>query len=301
MRLVKKYGLLDLVYVNGVYYPAPSNFSYMWNFGIYALVCLAVQLITGIFLAMHYAPEQTLAFFSVEHIMRDVNYGWLLRYIHANGASMFFIVVYVHTFRGLYYGSYHYPRENLWIVGVIIILIMILTAFLGYVLPWGQMSFWAAIVITSLLGSIPILGNEILIVLWGGYSIYDLTLRRFYSFHFLFPFVILFIVLLHVFFLHEFGSSNPLGMMSKVDSIPLLPYYGLKDFSFIIFIWLIFFFLIFYIPDLIVHSDNFIESDTFVTPEHIVPEWYFLSLYAILRSVVDKLLGLILGILSILG
>lgn len=212
MRFIKKYGLAELAYFNFIYYPAPSNFTYMWNFGIYALVCLAVQLVTGIFLAMHYAPEQTLAFFSVEHIMRDVNYGWLLRYIHANGASMFFIVVYMHTFRGLYFGSYSYPRENLWIIGVVIILIMILTAFLGYVLPWGQMSFWAATVITNMVSAVPQIGKNIVIWLWGGFSVDNATLNRFFSLHYLLPFLLLGLAFLHILLLHQVGSNNPLGL-----------------------------------------------------------------------------------------
>jgi len=300
MRFLKKYGLLDLVYVNGVYYPAPSNFSYMWNFGVYALVCLAVQLITGIFLAMHYAPEQTLAFFSVEHIMRDVNYGWLLRYVHANGASMFFIVVYVHTFRGLYYGSYNYPRENLWIVGVIIILIMILTAFMGYVLPWGQMSFWAATVITNMVSAVPYIGKNIVIWLWGGFSVDNATLNRFFSLHYLFPFVIAVLVLLHLVFLRGNSSSNPLGIEHTVDYLYFYPYYWIKDLFGLIGFFIFFSLFVFFSPNYLGHPDNYIMANPMVTPPHIVPEWYFLPYYAILRSIPDKLLGVVAMVLSIL-
>jgi len=300
MRFLKKYGLLDLVYVNGVYYPAPSNFSYMWNFGIYSLVCLVVQLITGIFLAMHYAPEQTLAFFSVEHIMRDVNYGWLLRYIHANGASMFFIVVYTHTFRGLYYGSYHYPRENLWIVGVFIILIMILTAFMGYVLPWGQMSFWAATVITNMVSAVPYIGKSIVIWLWGGFSVDNATLNRFFSLHYLMPFVIVVLVLLHLVFLRENSSSNPLGIEHTTDYLFFYPYYWIKDLFGLIGFFIFFSLFVFFSPNYLGHPDNYIMANPMVTPPHIVPEWYFLPYYAISRSVPDKLLGVVAMVLSIL-
>jgi quinol-cytochrome oxidoreductase complex cytochrome b subunit len=218
-----------MVYRGFYTYPAPSNITYFWNFGIYALLCLFIQIITGIALAMHYAPSINLAFDSVEHIMRDVNFGWLLRYIHANGASMFFIVVYIHTFRGLYYTSYIYPKELLWSVGVIILLLMIITAFLGYVLPWGQMSFWGATVITNLVSAVPYIGNDIVIWLWGGYAIDNATLNRFFSFHYLFPFIILALAGLHLVFLHEFGSNNPLGVFFRFDGLPMYPYYIYKD------------------------------------------------------------------------
>ena len=300
MRFTKRYGLLELLYFNGVYYPAPSNFTYMWNFGIYALVCLIIQLVTGIFLAMHYAPEQTLAFFSVEHIMRDVSYGWFLRYVHANGASMFFIVVYMHTFRGLYYGSYYYPRENLWIVGVAIILVMILTAFLGYVLPWGQMSFWAATVITNMVSAIPYIGKSIVVWLWGGFSVDNATLNRFFSLHYLFPFIILALVLIHLVFLRENSSNNPLGVEFTVDYLYFYPYYWIKDLLGVFCFFLFFGLFVFFSPNYLGHPDNYIMANPMVTPPHIVPEWYFLPFYAILRSIPDKLFGVIAMVASIL-
>jgi quinol-cytochrome oxidoreductase complex cytochrome b subunit len=300
MRLVKENVILSTIYGTFFNYPAPINFTYFWNFGVYAFVCLAVQIVTGIFLAMHYTPEQTLAFISVEHIMRDVNYGWLLRYVHTNGASMFFIVVYTHTFRGLYYTSYAYPRQHLWSVGVIILLLMILTAFLGYVLPWGQMSFWGATVITNLVSAVPKIGNDIVVWLWGGYSVDNATLNRFFSLHYFLPFVILGLAIIHVVFLHEHGSNNPLGMPFRLDNIPFFPYYIIKD-LFGIFVFLMFYSLfIFFVPNLLGHPDNYIPANPLVTPTHIVPEWYFLPFYAILRSIPDKLLGVVAMLTSIL-
>jgi len=300
MRLVKNNIILSTVYSTFFNYPAPINFTYFWNFGVYAFVCLVIQIITGIFLAMHYTPEQTLAFISVEHIMRDVNYGWLMRYVHANGASMFFIVVYTHTFRGLYYTSYAYPRQHLWSVGVIILLLMILTAFLGYVLPWGQMSFWGATVITNLVSAVPQIGNDIVVWLWGGYSVDNATLNRFFSLHYLLPFVILGLAIIHVVFLHEHGSNNPLGLAFRIDNIPFFPYYIVKD-LFGIFCFLMFYALfVFFVPNLLGHSDNYIPANPLVTPPHIVPEWYFLPFYAILRSIPDKLLGVVAMLTAIL-
>jgi len=281
-------------------YPAPSNITYFWNFGIYSFLCLFIQILTGIFLAMHYAPHVNLAFDSVEHIMRDVNYGWLLRYIHANGASMFFIVVYIHTFRGLYYSSYLYPKEALWSVGVIILLIMILTAFMGYVLPWGQMSFWGATVITNFVTAVPFVGTDIVYWIWGGYSIDNATLNRFFSFHFLFPFIILALVGVHIIFLHEYGSNNPLGIAFGVDSVYMYPYYIIKDVLGVLFFLAFFSFFIFFAPNLLGHSDNYIPANPLVTPSHIVPEWYFLPFYAILRSIPNKLLGVLALLFSIL-
>jgi ubiquinol-cytochrome c reductase cytochrome b subunit len=219
MRILYKNFISKALYETAISYPVPSNINYNWNYGIYAFVCLAVQILTGIFLAMHYTPNINLAFISVEHIMRDVNFGYLLRYLHANGASMFFTVVYIHTFRGLYYSSFLYPRHWLWIVGVIILLLMILTAFLGYVLVWGQMSFWAATVITNLCSAIPFIGQDIVIWLWGGYSIDNSTLNRFFSLHFVFPFIILALAFIHLIFLHEYKSNNPLGIEAEIDSI----------------------------------------------------------------------------------
>jgi len=249
---------------------------------------------------MHYTPEINLAFSSVEHIMRDVNYGWLLRYIHANGASMFFIVVYIHTFRGFYYSSFCHPRQALWIVGVAILLLMIVTAFMGYVLPWGQMSFWGATVITNLLSAIPIVGKEIVIWLWGGYSINNATLNRFFSLHYLLPFVIVGLVGIHIILLHENGSSNPVGVAASYDKVPFTPYYTVKDgYGSILFLLFIALF-VFFAPNLLGHPDNYIPASPLVTPPHIVPEWYFLPYYAILRSIPDKLLGVIAMLCSIL-
>jgi len=294
MRFVKSNFLVNTLYNTGFSYPAPPNFTYLWNFGVYAIFCLVVQIVTGILLAMHYTPNADLAFASVEHIMRDVNHGWLMRYLHANGASMFFIVIYVHMFRGLYYGSYLYPRQWLWISGVVILLLMIMTAFMGYVLPWGQMSFWGATVITNLFSAIPFIGKDVVIWLWGGYAIDDPTLNRFFSLHYLLPFVIVALVLLHVVLLHEGKSNNPLGLAFQgVDSIPMTPYYIIKDvFGLFLFMGFFALFLFFY-PNMLGHPDNYTPANPLVTPPHIVPEWYFLPFYAILRSIPDKLFGVI--------
>jgi ubiquinol-cytochrome c reductase cytochrome b subunit len=272
-------------------YPTPINITYAWSFGALAGICLVVQIVTGIFLAMHYTPHIDLAFSSVEHIMRDVNNGWLIRYMHANGASMFFIVVYYHIFRGLYYGSYMTPRELLWCSGVLIFLLMMATAFLGYVLPWGQMSFWGATVITNLFSAIPFAGPAIVEWLWGGFSIDNATLNRFFSLHFILPFAIAGLVIAHIALLHRDGSNNPLGIDSRSDSIPFYPYAYVKDlFSLIVFI-VFFSIFLFYFPNLLGHPDNYIPADPMSTPAHIVPEWYFLPFYAILRSIPDKLGG----------
>lgn len=299
MRLLKRPLIREL---NNfiVDYPTPSNLSYWWNFGFIAAFCLITQIATGIFLAMHYTPHVDLAFISVEHIMRDVNYGWLMRYIHANGASMFFIAVYIHMFRGLYYGSYASPREFLWIIGVIILLIMILTAFMGYVLPWGQMSFWGATVITNLASAVPYIGEHIVHWLWGGFSVDNATLNRFFSLHYLLPFVIAGLVGLHLVVLHEDGSNNPLGIDSKVDKVPFYPYYYVKDLFGIVVFGLFFSVFVFFYPNLLGHPDNYIEANPLVTPAHIVPEWYFLPFYAILRSIPNKLLGVVAMLVSIL-
>jgi quinol-cytochrome oxidoreductase complex cytochrome b subunit len=301
MRFVKDSQLLSTLYHTAVTYPSPANLSYLWNFGIYALLCLVLQIATGLFLAMHYVPEHSLAFLSVEHIMRDVNGGWLLRYLHANGASMFFIVVYVHTFRGLYYSSYAYPRQMLWNVGVIILLLMIVTAFLGYVLPWGQMSFWAATVITNLVSAVPSVGNAIVVWLWGGYSVDNATLNRFFSLHFLFPFVIVALVGLHLILLHSHKSNNPLGLDFGKDTIPFYPYYIVKDLYGTVLFFIFFSLFLFFAPNLLGHPDNYIAANPMVTPSHIVPEWYFLPFYAILRAIPDKLMGVIALLLAILS
>lgn len=274
-------------------YPAPSNITYLWNFGFLGGMCIIVQLITGIFLAMHYTPHINLAFPSVEHIMRDVNNGWLLRYTHSNGASMFFIVIYLHIMRGLYYGSYIYPRELLWCSGVIIFLLMIITAFLGYVLPWGQMSFWGATVITNLFSAIPIVGREVVNWIWGAFSIENATLTRFFSLHFVLPFILVGVILIHLVFLHERGSNNPLSLNFIVDEIPFHPYFIVKDLYGLIIFSIIFIFIIGYCPNMMGHPDNYIVANPLVTPEHIVPEWYFLVFYAILRSIPDKLGGVV--------
>ena len=281
-------------------YPTPSNLNYFWSFGSAAGICLVLQILTGIFLAMHYTPHVDLAFNSVEHIMRDVNNGWFIRYLHANGASMFFIVVYCHIFRGLYFGSYMTPREKLWCSGVIIFLLMMATAFMGYVLPWGQMSFWGATVITNLFSAIPVIGQSIVNWLWGGFSVDNATLNRFFSLHYLMPFIIAGLTIVHLSLLHGEGSNNPLGINIKLDTVSFYPYFYVKDlFAFFIFITIFSFFL-FYYPNALGHSDNYIPANPLVTPPHIVPEWYFLPFYAILRSIPNKLGGVIAMISAIL-
>ena len=299
-NIIKNNILLNAVHHSGVSYPVPVNLTYWWNFGILALVCLVIQILTGIFLAMHYVPNADLAFASVDHIMRDINYGWLIRYLHANGASMFFLVVYVHIFRGLYYGSYTNPRQLVWCTGVVILLLMILTAFMGYVLPWGQMSFWAATVITNLVSAVPYVGEIILNWLWGGYSVDNATLNRFFSFHYLFPFILTGLIGIHIVYLHEHGSNNSLGIIFKSDKIPFTPYFTVKDIYFIMLFFIIFSYFVFFDPVYLGHPDNFIPANPLVTPAHIVPEWYFLPFYAILRSVPNKLFGVILLLASIL-
>jgi len=275
--LVKEYGV----------FPTPRNFNYFWSFGGIAMTMLIIMIISGITLAMHYTPHALMAFDSVERIMRDVNYGWLIRYIHMNGASFFFIAVYIHIFRGMYYGSYKKPRELLWILGVTIFLLMMATAFMGYVLPWGQMSFWGATVITQLFSAIPVVGTSIVEFLWGGFSVDNPTLNRFFSLHFLLPFVIVGVVVLHVWALHVTGSNNPLGIDTKgsQDTLPFHPYYTVKDsFGLVVFL-LIYAIFVFYMPNFLGHPDNYIPANPMVTPPHIVPEWYFLPFYAILRSI----------------
>lgn len=291
-RINKNY-LVSIIINHIVDYPTPVNLSYAWSFGALAGVCLVIQLVSGIFLSMHYTPHIDFAFSSVEHIMRDVNSGWLIRYMHANGASMFFIVVYFHMFRGLYYGSYMPPRAGLWLSGVLIFILMMATAFMGYVLPWGQMSLWGATVITNLFSTIPIVGDAIVKWLWGGFSIDNATLNRFFSLHFVLPFVIAGLVIIHISLLHVDGSNNPLGVESKVDKVPFYPYYFVKDlFSFMVFL-LFFSIILFYFPNTLGDPDNYIPADPMSTPAHIVPEWYFLAFYAILRSIPDKLGGVI--------
>jgi ubiquinol-cytochrome c reductase cytochrome b subunit len=268
-------------------FPMPRNCNYFWNFGAIAMVMLIIMIISGIVLAMHYTADTQLSFNIVERIMRDVDYGWLVRYIHMNGASMFFIAVYIHIFRGLYYGSYKQPRELLWIFGVIILLLMMATAFMGYVLPWGQMSFWGATVITNLFSALPLVGETIVTWLWGGFSVDNPTLTRFFALHFLLPFVILGVVILHVAALHIVGSNNPTGIdpKSDKDTVPFHPYFTTKD-AFGLTVFFIFYAaFVFYMPDALGHPDNYIPANPMVTPPHIVPEWYFLPYYAILRSI----------------
>jgi quinol-cytochrome oxidoreductase complex cytochrome b subunit len=281
-------------------YPTPINLSYMWSFGSTAGLCLIIQILSGIFLAMHYTPHIDIAFCSVEHIMSDVNSGWLIRYIHANGASMFFIVVYAHIFRGLYYGSYMFPRGKLWASGVIIFLLMMATAFMGYVLPWGQMSFWGATVITNLFSAIPFVGDDIVQWLWGGFSVSNAALNRFFSLHYLMPFVIAGLVIIHLSLLHNDGSNNPLGINTNVETVSFYPYFYVKDlFAFFMLIIVFALFVAFY-PNFLGHSDNYIPANPLSTPAHIVPEWYFLPFYAILRSIPDKLGGVIAMVSAIL-
>ena len=270
----------------GAGYPVPRNLNYMWNFGVLAGFFLMVQIVTGVVLAMSYAADTSVAFASTEHIMRNVNYGWLLRYAHANGASFFFIVIYLHIFRGLFYSSYKAPREMIWLLGVVIFLLMMATAFMGYVLPWGQMSFWGAKVITGLFGAIPFIGEPLQIWLVGGYAPNEATLNRFFSLHFLLPFVIAGVVLLHIWALHIPGSSNPTGVEVKTesDTVPFHPYYPVKDGWFLGLVLIIFSAFVFFAPNALGHPDNYIEANPLSTPAHIVPEWYFLPFYAILRA-----------------
>jgi ubiquinol-cytochrome c reductase cytochrome b subunit len=288
--------VISLVRGSFVDFPTPKNLNYWWTFGGILFFVLIAQIITGIVLVMHYTPNTAMAFASVEHIMRDVNFGWLLRYLHANGASMFFIAVFIHMFRGMYYGSYKAPREISWILGVVIFLIMMATAFMGYVLPWGQMSFWGATVITNLFSALPLVGEPIVNWLWGGFAVDNPTLNRFFSLHYLLPFMIFGVVLLHVWAFHTTGNNNPTGInpKTKQDTIPFHPYYTVKDLFAIVVFMILFAYFVFYIPNFLGHADNYIEANPLVTPTHIVPEWYFLPFYAILRAVPDKLGGVIL-------
>ncbi len=288
--------IMGLIHSSFVVYPTPRNLNYWWTFGGILSVMLMVQILTGIVLVMHYTPHVDYAFSSVELIMRDVNWGWMLRYIHANGASMFFVAVYIHMLRGLYYGSYKAPREVLWILGVIIYLLMMATGFMGYVLPWGQMSFWGATVITNLFSAIPLVGESITTWLWGGYSVDNPTLNRFFSLHYLLPFMIAGVVVLHVWALHVVGQNNPDGVEVKNvarDTLPFTPYATIKD-GFAMMCFMLFFaWWIFYVPNYLGHADNYIEANPLATPAHIVPEWYYLPFYAILRAVPSKLGGVV--------
>jgi len=282
-------------------FPTPKNLNWMWIWGVMLTVFLVLQIVTGIVLVMHYIPSVDQAFASVEHIMRDVNAGWLLRYMHANGASFFFIAVYFHIFRGLFYGSYKPPREITWIIGILIYLAMMATAFMGYVLPWGQMSFWGATVITNLFSAIPLIGDSIVTWLWGGFSVDEPTLTRFFSLHYLLPFVILGLTILHIWAFHTTGNNNPTGVevrrdsveVVKKDTVPFHPYYTIKDTYALVLFLILFVVVVFFMPNYLGHPDNYIEANPLATPAHIVPEWYFLPFYAILRAITFDILWVI--------
>jgi len=287
--------VIGLVHSSFVVYPTPKNLNYWWAFGGILAFMLGVQIVTGIVLVMHYTPHVDMAFNSVEYIMRDVNYGWLLRYLHATGASFFFFAAYIHIFRGMYYGSYKAPREVLWILGVIIYILMMAAGFMGYVLPWGQMSYWAATVITNLFSAIPLVGEPIVTWLWGGYAVGNPTLQRFFSLHYLLPFVIVGVVVLHVWALHVAGQNNPAGVepQSDKDTVPFTPHATVKDAFFLAVFCIAFAWFVFYEPNYLLHPDNYIPANPGQTPAHIVPEWYYLPFYAILRSIPNKLMGVI--------
>ena len=299
----KRLPIFSLIGGHLLNYPTPKNLNYFWTFGGILTFVLLVQIITGLVLAMHYIADTNYAFESVEHIMRDVNYGWLIRYIHANGSSMFFLAVYIHMGRSLYYGSYKEPRELIWLLGLIIFFLMIMAAFMGYVLPWGLMSFWAATVITNLFSAIPLIGESVTSWLWGGYAVGAPLLTRFFALHYLIPFLIFGVVILHVWALHVPGNNNPVGIDIKQgtqDTVPFSPYIVMKD-SFALMVFLIIFaFFVFYMPNILGHPDNYIKANPMQTPAHIVPEWYLLPFYAILRSIPDKLGGVIAMVSAIL-
>nr|QKY60298.1 cytochrome b [Eupteryx minuscula] len=290
MIKIINYSIIDL--------PAPVNLSAWWNFGVLLGMCLVMQILSGILLSMHYTADIQMAFDSVNHITRNVNYGWLMRTLHSNGASLFFICLYIHTGRGIYYGSYKYSKT--WMLGVILMLLTMATAFLGYVLPWGQMSFWGATVITNLLSAIPYIGGMIVNWLWGGFAVDNATLSRFFSLHFLMPFVILMMTVIHIFFLHTTGSNNPIGLKSDIDKIPFHPYFSIKDIMGVCMIMMALLMVNLSAPYMLSDPDNFINANPMITPVHIQPEWYFLFAYAILRSIPNKLGGVMALFLSIL-
>nr|AEM06980.1 cytochrome b [Microtus fortis] len=299
MTVIRKtHPLIKMINHSSIDLPAPSNISSWWNFGSLLGLCLIIQILTGLFLAMHYTSDTTTAFSSVAHICRDVNYGWLIRYMHANGASMFFICLFLHVGRGIYYGSYNMTET--WNMGVILLFAVMATAFMGYVLPWGQMSFWGATVITNLLSAIPYIGTTLVEWIWGGFSVDKATLTRFFAFHFILPFIITALVLVHLLFLHETGSNNPTGLNSDTDKIPFHPYYTIKDFLGILILLMVFMILALFFPDILGDPDNYTPANPLNTPPHIKPEWYFLFAYAILRSIPNKLGGVLALILSIL-
>nr|AFY23260.1 cytochrome b [Microtus agrestis] len=294
----KKHPLIKIINHSFIDLPAPSNISSWWNFGSLLGLCLMIQILTGLFLAMHYTSDTATAFSSVAHICRDVNYGWLIRYMHANGASMFFICLFLHVGRGVYYGSYNMIET--WNMGIVLLFAIMATAFMGYVLPWGQMSFWGATVITNLLSAIPYVGTTLVEWIWGGFSVDKATLTRFFAFHFILPFIITALVLVHLLFLHETGSNNPTGLNSDADKIPFHPYYTIKDFLGVLILLMAFMILTLFFPDLLGDPDNYTPANPLNTPPHIKPEWYFLFAYAILRSIPNKLGGVLALILSIL-
>nr|AEA42002.1 cytochrome b [Scotophilus leucogaster] len=294
----KSHPLLKIINSSFIDLPTPSSISSWWNFGSLLGICLMVQILTGLFLAMHYTSDTMTAFNSVAHICRDVNYGWVLRYLHANGASMFFICLYLHIGRGLYYGSYMYKET--WNIGVILLFAVMATAFMGYVLPWGQMSFWGATVITNLLSAIPYIGTNLVEWIWGGFSVDKATLTRFFAFHFLLPFIIAALVMIHLLFLHETGSNNPTGIPSDMDMIPFHPYHTIKDTLGLLIMITVLMTLVLFTPDLLGDPDNYMPANPLNTPPHIKPEWYFLFAYAILRSIPNKLGGVLALVMSIL-
>jgi ubiquinol-cytochrome c reductase cytochrome b subunit len=302
MRILKSHPLLKLVNAYLIDSSEPSNISYLWNFGSLLAVCLIVQIVTGVTLAMHYSPNVLEAFNSIEHIMRDVNNGWLVRYLHSNTASAFFFLVYLHIGRGIYYGSYKSPRTLVWALGTVILIMMILTAFLGYVLPYGQMSLWGATVITNLISAVPWIGQDIVEFIWGGFSVNNATLNRFFALHYLLPFVLAALALMHLIALHDTaGSSNPLGVSGNYDRIPFAPYFLFKDLITIFIFFFVLSMFVFFMPNVLGDSDNYIMANPMQTPPAIVPEWYLLPFYAILRSIPNKLLGVIAMFSAILA
>ena len=302
MRILKSHHLLKIVNSYIIDSPQPANLSYLWNFGSLLALCLGIQIITGVTLAMHYTPSVAEAFNSVEHIMRDVNNGWLIRYLHANTASAFFFLVYLHIGRGLYYGSYKSPRTLTWAIGTVILIVMMATAFLGYVLPYGQMSLWGATVITNLMSAIPWIGQDIVEFIWGGFSVNNATLNRFFALHFLLPFVLAALALMHLIAMHDtVGSGNPLGISANYDRLPFAPYFIFKDLITIFIFFIVLSIFVFFMPNALGDSENYVMANPMQTPPAIVPEWYLLPFYAILRSIPNKLLGVIAMFAAILA
>jgi ubiquinol-cytochrome c reductase cytochrome b subunit len=302
MRILKSHPLLKIVNSYLIDSPQPANISYLWNFGSLLALCLGIQIVTGVTLAMHYTPSVLEAFNSVEHIMRDVNNGWLVRYLHSNTASAFFFLVYLHIGRGLYYGSYKSPRTLTWAIGTVILIVMMATAFLGYVLPYGQMSLWGATVITNLMSAIPWIGQDIVEFIWGGFSVNNATLNRFFALHFLLPFVLAALVIMHLIAMHDtVGSGNPLGISGNYDRLPFAPYFIFKDLVTIFIFFIVLSIFVFFMPNVLGDSENYVMANPMQTPPAIVPEWYLLPFYAILRSIPNKLLGVIAMFAAILA